>query len=84
MGTTFSGTRDPRGRSLFERGAQVPVGGGHQAHIYFDGARAAQTFELAFLQNAQQLTWVTGGTSPISSRNNVPLSASSNFPACWW
>ena len=34
---------------------QVAIGGGDQAHIGADGARAAQALELALLQHAQQL-----------------------------
>ncbi len=29
------------------------------------------------------LAWTSGFNSPISSRNSVPPSASSNFPNCW-
>src|SRR5262249_19542722 len=34
---------------------QIGVGGGDQTHVNFLRARTAQAFELAFLQNAQQL-----------------------------
>ena len=42
-------------RAFFERRAQVAIRGGDQAHIHFDGARAAEPLEFALLQNAQQL-----------------------------
>jgi hypothetical protein len=41
---------------------------------------AADALELALLQHAQQLDLHRGGISPISSRNSVPPSASSNGP----
>src|SRR6185437_11243348 len=41
-------------RALLERGAQVAVGGGDQADIHFLGAGAAEAFEFALLQDAQQ------------------------------
>ena len=33
---------------------EVAVGGGDDAHVHLDGARAADAFEFAFLQHAQQ------------------------------
>ena len=41
--------------AFFERGAQIAIGGGDQAHVHFDRARAAEPLEFALLQNAQQL-----------------------------
>src|SRR5271157_2673317 len=40
--------------SFFERGAQVAVGGGDEAHVDLDGARATQTLEFALLQHAEK------------------------------
>ena len=34
---------------------QIHIGGGHQANIHTDRARAAETLELLFLKNTQQL-----------------------------
>ena len=41
--------------ALFQRGAQVAIGGGNQAHVHFQGFRSAQAFEFALLQDAEQL-----------------------------
>src|SRR5262249_58510024 len=40
---------------LFQGRGQIAVGGGNQAHVYFDRARSPQPFELALLQHTQQL-----------------------------
>ena len=42
-------------RALLERRAQVAIGGGNQPDINLHGTRAAQSLELALLQDAQQL-----------------------------
>ncbi len=41
-------------RSVFERGAQVAIGGSDQPHVDLDGARAAQALEFALLQHAEK------------------------------
>ena len=38
-----------------------PIGGGDDAHVHLDGLRAADPFEGAFLQDAQQLGLHGGG-----------------------
>ena len=42
-------------RAFFERGAEVAVGGGDQAHVHLVRFRSAQALELAVLQHAQKL-----------------------------
>src|ERR1019366_10155625 len=41
--------------SLFERLAQIAVGGGEQAYVNFHSACAAEAFEFALLQHAEKL-----------------------------
>ena len=41
-------------RSIFERGAQVAVGGSQKPNVDLDGARAAQALEFALLQHAEK------------------------------
>ena len=41
--------------SLLQRGAQIAIGGGEQADINLDGARAAQALKFALLEHAQKL-----------------------------
>ena len=40
---------------MFQRSAQVAIGGCDEAHIHLDRARAAQSLKFAFLQDAQEL-----------------------------
>src|SRR5208282_333882 len=40
--------------AVFERGAQVAVGGGDQADVDLDGARSTQALEFALLQHAEK------------------------------
>ena len=48
-------------RAFFERGAQVAIGGGDQAHVHFERFRSAEALEFALLQNAQKLHLNRGG-----------------------
>src|ERR1700720_2736961 len=47
--------------SVFEGSAQVAVGGGDQPDVHFDGSRAAQPLELAFLQYPEKFDLNRGG-----------------------
>jgi hypothetical protein len=59
---------------------EIAVRRRHDAHVDLDRLGAADPFELALLQHAQQLDLHVGGRSPTSSRNSVPPSASSKRP----
>jgi len=56
------------------------MGRGHQADVDTVSPAAAQTLNSCSWQNPQQLRLQGQGISPISSKNNVPVSAISKRP----
>ena len=73
MGTTLSAVENLRGNVfLGDFFLQVAVGGGDDADVDFDGAVAADAFEFALLQDAEEFGLDGQVMSPISSRKSVP------------
>ena len=59
---------------------EILVGRGDDAEIHGDGAQAAHALDFPDWSTRRSLTCMSKGMSPISSRNSVPVSASSNLP----
>jgi len=61
---------------------EVAVGGGDHSDVHVDGSGAAQSFQLAFLQHAQQLGLPLRATTRQSHPGEGEPSATSKRPAC--
>ena len=61
-----------------DRGVDVAMGGGDDAHVDRDLAAAADPLHRPSSSTRSSFTCMSAGMSPISSRNRVPPSASSN------
>jgi len=55
---------------------QVAIAGGDYPNVSLTGFDIADAFKFLLLQGAEQLVCIASGTSPISSRNKLPPSAS--------
>ena len=66
--------------SFFHELAKIDVGGCDDANVYLNLLYSAQMHELAVLQDTKILLCVSRLIVPISSRNRVPRSATSNRP----
>jgi hypothetical protein len=63
---------------------EILIGGCHHSYIDANRLAATQSFELLFLQSAQELGGCnSSGRSPISSRNSVPPFAIWNRSLVW-
>ena len=65
---------------LLHHGLEVPVGRGDDPDVHLYGGSAAHPFEFLRLQHPQEPHLSIAGSSPISSRKIVPLSARSKRP----
>jgi len=69
---------EPPGRDLDR---ELAVGGRDDPDVDPEQLVGADPLDLADCRARRSLGWIESGSSPISSRNRVPPSATSNLPA---
>ena len=69
---------------FFDLLAEIAVGGGDDANIYAEAVGAAEALDFSLFEKAQNLDCNPKGSSPISSRNNVPPCAAWIRPMRDW
>ena len=79
---TSGGRADPAGSAWRRRAVEVDVGRRDDAHVHGGHPVVADAPDLVLLEHAQELLCMFSGISDISSRNSVPLWASSKAPSC--
>ncbi len=69
--------------AIFERGAEIAIGGGDEADVHFDGFRAAEALEFALLKDAQEFHLRGGGNvADFVEEERAFIGQSRIFRAC--